>query len=118
MKNVFWFSRHEMTQEQRQALESKCPDGVAIHQVNMSIASVSEISYLEEFMTADIIAIVAPIGLQQQFLRAANGRPVIMAVSNREVVHSDDPAAEDQVVFHFVKWEQLDRIEVVKHDFA
>lgn len=65
---------------------------------------------------ADIIAIVAPINLQQQFLKLANGKPVIMAVNDRVLVPQEN-GEEDKVEFRFVKWEQLDRIEIVKHDF-
>ena len=70
----------------------------------------------DDINKADIIAIVAPIQLQQQFLKLANGKPVIMAVNDRVLVPNPE-GGEDKVTFKFVKWEQLDKIEVVKHDF-
>ena len=109
MKKVLWFSRHIMSKEQKEAL-GECE----IEQVDRSINSAFDLQ--EEIDRNDIIAIVAPINLQAQFLKAANGKPVIMAVNNRVVVPSDD-GGESKVEFHFVKWEQLDKIEVVKHDF-
>ena len=40
-----------------------------------------------------------------------------MAVSERIIVPNEE-GGEDKVEFKFVKWEQLDRIEVVKHDYV
>ena len=109
MKKVLWFSRHEMTAEQRAALGD-----VEIVQVNRTISSAFELQ--SEIAAADIVAIVAPINLQQQFLKLAGDKPVIMALSERVLVPSED-GGEDKVDFHFVKWERLKKIEVVKEDF-
>ena len=109
MTKVLWFSRHEMTPEQEAALGHD----VVIHQVSKTITSAYELQ--EEIEDADVVAIVAPINLQQQFLKLADGKPVIMAVSERKLIPQE--GGEDIVEFHFVKWEQLDKIEVVKHDY-
>lgn len=109
MKKVLWFSRHEMTAEQRAALGD-----VEIVQVNRTISSAFELQ--DEIAAADTVAIVAPINLQQQFLKLAGDKPVIMALSDRVLVPSED-GGEDKVDFHFVKWERLKKIEVVKEDF-
>ena len=109
MRKIFWFSRHEMTLEQRAAL-GDCE----IVQCNRSINSAFEVQ--EEARECDILAIVAPINLQQQFLKIAEGRPVIMAVNDRVLIPQED-GSEDKVAFRFVKWEQLIKIEVVKKDF-
>ena len=106
---VLWFSRHEMTPEQKAALGD-----VEVKQVNRSINHVSEIA--EEISCCDILAIVAPINLQQQFLKVANGRPVIMAVNDRVLVPNEN-GGEDKVQFRFVKWEQLLDIRIEKQDF-
>ena len=111
MKHILWFSRHEMSDAQRAALG----DDVNIEQVNKTIASAYELQ--EEINRADVIAIVAPIHLQEQFLKLAGNKPVIMAVSERIIVPNEE-GGEDKVEFKFVKWEQLDRIEVVKHDYV
>ena len=108
-KKVLWFSRHEMTPEQLKALGD-----VEVTQVNRSISSAYELE--EEIKAADIVAIVAPINLQQQFLKLAAGKPVIMAVNDRRLI--PQPDGEDKVEFHFVKWEQLDEIVIKKHDFV
>ena len=109
-KKVLWFSRHSMTPEQESALG----ENIEIIQVNKTINSAYELQ--DDINKADIIAIVAPIQLQQQFLKLANGKPVIMAVNDRVLVPNPE-GGEDKVTFKFVKWEQLDKIEVVKHDF-
>ena len=108
-KKVLWFSRHEMSPEQREAL-GDC----VITQINRSINSAFELQ--EEIDAADIVAIVAPINLQQQFLKIAGDKPVIMAVNDRVLVPNPE-GGEDKVKFHFVKWERLIKIEVVKEDF-
>lgn len=110
MKKVLWFSRHEMTDEQKAALGD-----VEIKQINKSIDSAYELE--NEIKDCDILAIVAPINLQQQFLKLAGDKPVIMAVNDRVLIHQQD-GTEDKVAFQFVKWEQLLKIEVVKQDFS
>ena len=108
-KKVLWFSRHQMSDDQLKALGD-----VEVTQINRSISSAYELE--EEIKAADIVAIVAPINLQQQFLKLAEGKPVIMAVNNRVLVPQE--GGEDKVEFHFVKWEQLDEIIIKKHDFV
>ena len=109
-KKVLWFSRHEMTPEQRAALGD-----VEIFQVNKTIQSAYELQ--KEIEDCDIIAIVAPIQLQQQFLRLAGDKPVIMAVNDRVLIKQAD-GSEDKAEFRFVKWERLIRIDIVKEDFV
>lgn len=109
MRKVLWFSRHEMTAEQRKAL-GDCE----IMQINKTINSAYELK--NEIDACDIIAIVAPINLQQQFLQLAGEKPVIMAVNDRILVPQDD-GTEDKVVFKFVKWERLLEIKILKEDF-
>lgn len=109
MKKIFWFSRHQMTPEQQAALGSD----VEIHQCSKTIASAYEVA--EELAGMDVIAVVAPINLQAQFLKLAGDRPVITAVSERILVPQED--GEDQVVFRFVKWERLISVQVVKEDY-
>ena len=106
---VLWFSRHAMTKEQRVSLGD-----VEIFQVNKTIQSAYELQ--KEIEDCDIIAVEAPIGLQEQFLRLAGGKPVIMAVNDRRIIKQED-GSEDKVEFHFVKWERLLKIEVVKENF-
>lgn len=81
-KKVLWFSRHEMSNEQAAAL-GECE----IVQINRTISHATEIA--DEIDAADVIAIVAPISLQQEFLRLACDKPVIMAVNDRVIVPSE-----------------------------
>ena len=105
---VLWFSRHEMTPDQKKALGA-----CEINQINRTIGSAYDLK--EEIEQSDIVAIVAPIGLQQQFLSIAGNKPVIMAVNDRILIPTED--GEDKVSFKFVKWERIKKIEVVKEDF-
>ena len=110
-KKVLWFSRHEMTEDQRAALGPN----VTINQINRTIQSAYELK--KEVEDSDIIAIVAPTNLQQQFLELAGDKPVILAVNDRVLVKQPD-GSEDKVEFHFVKWVRLIRIEVIKEDYV
>lgn len=107
-KKVLWFSRHKMTEDQLQALGN-----VEIIQIDKSIQTAYELQ--EEINQCDIIAIVAPINLQAQFLKLAGDKPVILALNNRVLVPKDN--GESEVQFNFVKWERLIKIEVLKEDF-
>lgn len=109
-KKVLWFSRHQMTPEQEAALGKD----IEIMQVNRTIKSAYELQ--EEINACDIIAIVAPIGLQEQFLKIAGDKPVIMVANDRILIEQPD-GAESKVEFRFVKWERLVKIEIQKEDF-
>lgn len=108
-QKVLWFSRHEMTPEQKAALGND----VDITQINQTINHASELS--DEIKKADVIAIVAPIGLQKEFLNLADEKPVIMAKNQR--IFEPQPDGEDKVRFRFDGWEQLKKIEVVKEPY-
>ncbi len=110
-KKVLWFSRHIMSDEQRSALG----DDVEIVNINKTISSAYEIS--DEIADADIIAIVAPVNLQMQFLKLAGDKPVIMAKSER-VFTKDAEGNESKVAFKFLKWERLVKIDIVLEDFV
>lgn len=107
---VLWFSRHTMTSDQRAALG----DNVEVTQINRVISNGYELQ--EEIEQHDVIAIVAPIHIQEQILRIAGDKPVIMALNNRVLVPNPD-GGDDIAEFHFVKWERLVKIVVEKEDF-
>lgn len=109
-RKVLWFSRHTMTAEQLSALGAVRE----IVQCDGTISSAWELA--DEINDCDIIAIVAPIGLQQQFLKLAGDKPVVMALSER-VITPDPEGGESKVEFVFQKWERLIKIEVEKEDF-
>ncbi len=111
---VLWFSRHEMTESQKEALQKACNEEIEVQQINKTINSAYEIQ--DDIEKNDIIAIVAPINLQQQFLKLAGEKPVIMAVNDRVLIPQPD-GKEDKVGFNFVKWEKLLSISIKKEDF-
>jgi hypothetical protein len=119
---VFWFSRHPMSPEQRAVFG---PDAV-IHQVNGSAPNVhvpftasvnggaeQEVPAIkEQIKDFDVVAIVAPINLQQQFLAVAGDKPVIFAKNDRV----RQPGGEFE--FIFAGWERLVKIEVITEPFV
>jgi len=108
MTKVFWFSRHDMSDTQKQALITKLGQ-VDIVQSDKTIKNAFEVK--DDINNADVIAIVAPINIQAQFLKIAGDKPVIMAVNDR--VAKLDGGYD----FVFKKWIRLRKIEVVTEDF-
>jgi hypothetical protein len=103
-----------MTEDQLAALVAKLGE-VEVMKIDRTIQTAFELS--AEVDECDVIAIVAPINLQAQFLKLANDKPVIIAQSRRELVKSDD-GSESKAIFVFEGWKQLKKIEVVLEDFA
>lgn len=114
MKNVLWFSRHTMSDAQLAALTAKFGD-VNVTQVNKTINSAFELQ--DEITANDIIAIVAPLNIQAQFLKLAGDKPVIVAETKRELV-KDENGGEDKVNFIFNGWTRLIKIDVITEPFA
>jgi hypothetical protein len=128
MTKVLWFSRHSMSPDQRGALEAKL--GVAeITQVDGTMPNVhvafpgkldgkdAEIPPFKELLQGfDLVAIVAPIQLQQQILSVAGETPVIFAESKRERV-SVPEGEEPQFQFVFKGWKRLLEVKVLTEDF-
>lgn len=122
MKKVLWFSRHEMTPEQKKALgivEVLRVNGTMqnVHSPFMATigegeAPVEVSSFKELISNFDIIAIVAPINLQQQVLSVAQNKPVIIA-KNKRVMETDG-----SYTFEFEGWEQLISVEVKTKPYA
>lgn len=106
MKKVLWFSRHELSIEQLADLE-RIFGQVTVHQVNKTITRAAEIR--DDIEAADIVAIVAPLPLQQEFLQLAGERPVIFCKNDRIV----DPADNSKVTFKHAGWFRIREIKVV-----
>lgn len=129
--SIVWFSRHAMTAEQYSALESKL-GSVTVTQIDGTMPNVhssfmakvnggeeeEEVPPFKQLISSfDIIAIVAPINLQQQILSVAGDKPVIMAKSNR--VRKEVPEGQpEEFQFIFDHWYKLVKIEVVTEEFA
>lgn len=107
MKKVLWFSRHQMTEEQLKDLQ-RIYGNIEINQINKTIQSAYELK--DEIDSHDIIAIVAPIHLQEQFLKLAKDKPVI-SCRNKRVFNE-----EGKVQFIFDGWYQIRKIEVIIED--
>ena len=107
---VLWFSRHKMSEEQLSDLRRIYGSNLVLNQISTTINSAYEIK--AEIDSNDVIAIVAPINLQQQFLKLAGDKPVIMATSERIVIKQDD-GSEDNVIFKFKNWQRILRLEMV-----
>lgn len=130
MTSILWFSRHAMTDEQYSALESKL-GGITVTQIDGTMPSVHvpffakvngegevEVPPFKQLVSSfDIIAIVAPINLQQQVLSVAGEKPVIMAKSNRVRVETGE-GEEPKFDFVFDHWFRLIKIEVFTEEFA
>ena len=105
---MLWFSRHKMSATQFKDLQRIYGKKIKINEISKTIKTAYEIQ--AEIEKADVIGIVAPINLQQQFLKLAEGKPVIIATSERVITKVD--GKEDKVEFLFKKWLQLLKIEV------
>ena len=105
MKRVLWFSRHEMSEEQLNDLV-RIYGLVELTQINKTIKSAYELS--DEIASHDVIAIVAPLPIQQQFLKLADDKPVIFCKNDRIV--SEDG---EKVTFSHAGWFQIQKIEVI-----
>ena len=114
MKNVLWFSRHPLNDDQINALKAKVGD-INVTQINRTINSAFELQ--DEIAANDIIAIVAPLNIQSQFLKIAGNKPVIVAETKRELV-KDENGGEDKVNFVFNGWTRLVKIDVITEPFA
>ena len=77
---------------------------VTINQVSKTINSAYDLQ--AEINEADIVGIVAPINIQQQFLKLAGDKPVISATSERIIVKNED-GSEDKVVFQFKELKKI-----------
>ena len=104
MKKVLWFSRHKMTEEQRMDLE-RIYGEISVNQISKTISSAYELA--DDIEKVDIVAIVAPINLQTQFLKLAGNKPVISCRNKR--VFIDDAKVE----FIFDGWYQIKKIEII-----
>lgn len=103
---VLWFSRHPLSEEQRADLE-RVYGPVEVNQVNKTIQAAREIA--ADIEQSDVIAIVAPLPLQQQFLELAGEKPVVFCKNDRRI----DPEDGTKVSFAHAGWFQIRKIEVV-----
>jgi hypothetical protein len=104
MKKVLWFSRHEMSADQSADLMRIFGSDIEVVQHSATINSPADIP---DLMGYDVWAIVAPIGLQQQFKKMAGDRPVIFCKSKRVILEDGE-----KVQFVFDGWYAIKQIIV------
>lgn len=105
LNKVLWFSRHEMTELQYQDLERIYGEGLEVTQVNKTIGSVSEIE--ENIKEHHIIAIVAPVRMQQEIIETAGWRPVI-SCRNKRILTDEGKAS-----FIHDGWFRIRKVDIV-----
>lgn len=108
MTKILWFSRHELTNEQLTDLQ-RIYGEVQITQINKTIQNAYELQ--EDIQNHDVIAIVAPLHLQEQFLKIAGDKPVI-SCRNKRVFETDST----KVNFVFDGWYRIKKIIVEIED--
>lgn len=108
-KKVLWFSRHKLSEDQEADLV-RVYGPIKVNQVDKTIQSASELTH--EILDSDVVAIVAPIELQGEFLALAGDRPVIFSKSNR-VIKKQADGTESKVVFEFAGWYQVKKLVYV-----
>ena len=127
MTKIFWFSRHDMDQNQISALERKF-GSVSVTKVNGTAPNVhvpftGEINndgetrelppLKEQIQGFNVVAVVAPITLQQQ-LKAVLPEGVPLIITKNDRIFSGG----EKVTFKFVHWEEVEEIKVVTSVFA
>ena len=110
--DVLWFSRHDMTEEQIDALVD-IYGPIQIHQINKTVKSASELE--NEIKNSDVVAVVAPIELQAEFLKVADGIPVI-SCRNKRILIQNQEGTETKVEFAFNGWYKIEKIDIVTRD--
>lgn len=106
IKQIFWVSRHEMTEEQFNALK-KIYGEFDIRQINKTIESVQELAPYLEY--ADVWAVVLPPTLIAELMKITN-KPIIYAVNGREL--TTDGKAE----FIFKGWRKYNKVVIETED--
>ncbi len=112
VSKCLWFSRHALSVSQLKDLHAIYGEDLEIVQVDKTINSAYELK--EEITAADIIAIVAPIHLQEGFLKLANGKPVLLCRNHRVPTGELNSNGEPQYEFVHAGWDQLKEIRIVK----
>lgn len=110
--DVLWFSRHDMTEEQIDALVD-IYGPIQIHQINKTVKSANELE--NEIKGSDVVAVVAPVELQAEFLQVANGIPVI-SCRNKRILIQNQEGTETKVEFAFDGWYEIEKIDIVTRD--
>ena len=104
MTKVLWFSRHDLTDAQFSDLVEIYGE-IEVVQINRTINSAYEIK--AEIEESNVVAIVAPLNLQDQFLKLADKRPVLICRNHRI------PQEDGTMEFVHGGWSQLKKVEII-----
>lgn len=112
MKTVLWISRHKMTPEQMSDLERIMDGPVALHQWQDTVTDIADLA--PAIRASEAVAAVLPTELLAELLRAADGKPVLVAVSERVRLPDTQTAERTEPEFAFVHrcWQQVLRLEI------
>ena len=102
----------QLTEEQIDALVD-IYGPIQIHQINKMIGSAKELE--NEIKYSDVVAVVAPVELQAEFLQVANGIPVISCRNKRTIVKTED-GKEEKEKYVFGGWYEIEKIDIVTRD--
>jgi len=80
-KKILWFSRHMMTLGQMVDLQNIF-GAIEVKQISYPIKHAHEIK--KNIEQSDVIALVAPLEIQKEFLELSNGKPVLFCRNQRD----------------------------------
>ena len=114
MAKVLWISRHEMTPAQREDLERVMRAPVTLIPWKDTVEDIAEL--LPALRQADAAAAVLPPEKLSALLQAADGKPVLQAVSGRaptgRTVISANGTPEPEFAFVHLYWERILKLEL------
>jgi hypothetical protein len=105
IRRVLWFSRHLMSDAQKQDLEKIFNCDIDIKQVNKTIKHAYELK--DDMEDCDIVAVVMPLNLQQQMLNVIGDKPMLIS-KNHRILETDG-----NFKFIHAGWERIRKIEIV-----
>lgn len=105
MAKVLWFSRHPLTEDQQGDLE-RIYGPVEIIQIDRQIGSAKELA--TEVASCDVIAVVAPLSLQAEFLQLAGSEKPVVFCKNDRIFENGE-----KVRFKHVGWFRIREIKTV-----
>ena len=99
-----------MSALQKADLEKIYSDSVQVTQINRTITSAYELK--DEIAESDIVAVVMPLNLQEQVLKIAGSKPVLIGRNHR--VQKPDGTFE----FVHAGWDRVFEIKIIKTELS
>lgn len=113
---ILWFSRHQLTQEQRNDLQ-RIYGAFELIRMSGTINNISEILKTGQDNEVDVYAVVLPTNLLQELIEKTN-LPVIRscivrAETGNTIINSSTGLAEKEYMIAHKHWEQVIRLELI-----